>query len=122
MIPGAKRCPKCGKVKTCDKFYKERSRRDGRRAVCILCDKTHRDSTKGKEVHRKASAKHRKLHPQKEKARNIVSNALRAGWMVKEPCHCGEMEVQAHHEDYNKPLDVEWLCVLCHNKLREKAN
>lgn len=55
---------------------------------------------------------------EKYKARTAVSNALRDGRLIKQPCeHCGATEkVQAHHNDYSKPLDVEWLCFKCHRE------
>lgn len=28
-------------------------------------------------------------------------------------CYEGET-IQAHHEDYTKPLEVDWLCPMCH--------
>src|SRR6266436_5630179 len=41
-----------------------------------------------------------------------VSQYLRNGKLVKEPCEvCGSMmDVQGHHENYFKPLDVHWMC------------
>lgn len=49
--------------------------------------------------------------PEKYKARHAVSNAIRDGKLKKQPCAiCGELKVQAHHEDYSKPLEVVWLC------------
>jgi hypothetical protein len=41
----------------------------------------------------------------------ITGHAIRDGRLVKQPCEvCGEIEVDAHHDDYSKPLDVRWLC------------
>lgn len=55
-----------------------------------------------------------KIDPQfKEKisARKKVGHQLKIGRLSKKPCSmCGNPEVQAHHEDYSKPLDVIWLC------------
>lgn len=54
------------------------------------------------------------------KARIAVGNALRDGKLVKsESCFfCGKTgKLQAHHYDYNRPLDVFWLCPSCHGKL-----
>ena len=66
--------------------------------------------------HRKAVRRHVDKYPGRRKARTAVGNALRDGRLVKGPCEgCGEAEgVQAHHDDYSRPLDVRWLCRSCH--------
>jgi hypothetical protein len=55
--------------------------------------------------------------PVKEKARHAVRNAVQEGKITK-PSHCPrcerEINVQAHHEDYSKPFEFNWLCQLCH--------
>jgi len=53
------------------------------------------------------------------KARQILKYQMRAGRIKEEPCKkCGSTEdVNAHHEDYSKPLDVVWLCRQCHLEL-----
>jgi hypothetical protein len=51
-------------------------------------------------------------------ARYIVKKALNEG-LIKKPSNCygcgNEYDLEAHHKDYSKPLDVEWLCVSCHH-------
>ena len=47
---------------------------------------------------------------ERQMARWILNRRVKTGQVTKEPCFCGETIVQAHHEDYAKPLDVEWLC------------
>ncbi len=42
--------------------------------------------------------------------------AIKKGILIPLPCKCGTMETQAHHKDYRKPLDIEWLCKECHYK------
>jgi ribosomal protein S27AE len=55
--------------------------------------------------------------PEKKRARTAVSNAVRDGRLKRQPCvHCGSLRVQAHHHDYSKPLDVEWVCFKCHRE------
>ena len=62
---------------------------------------------------------------QDEAAQNLVWKAIKCGVLVPKPCEsCGEAgtfrdgrnKVQAHHDDYNKPLDVRWLCQKCHHE------
>lgn len=56
-------------------------------------------------------------HPAKIAAHRATGNAIRAGKLIKQPCEkCGALKVQAHHDDYSKPLDVRWLCVPHHNE------
>lgn len=72
-----------------------------------------------------------KSHPSKDSlrshARALVSSAIRWGKMAKKPCEtCAEIVVQAHHDDYSKPLEVRWLCKVHHGmahwKIRAKAD
>lgn len=50
-------------------------------------------------------------NPIKQKARNIVSNAIKYGTIIPKKCEiCGNPISQAHHTDYRKPLKVVWLC------------
>lgn len=66
-----------------------------------------------KQVTTKAIAEWRKNNPEKNKAHRAVFCALRNGTLFREPCeHCPEhnWDVQAHHPDYSKPLQVVWLC------------
>lgn len=58
--------------------------------------------------------------------RSAVVQAIRTGVLVRpEKCSdCGKTgRIYAHHEDYEKPLDVAWLCHACHTRIhRQKRN
>lgn len=59
----------------------------------------------------------KKNTPAKTKAYSAVRNAKRKGNLVtKKTCQsCGSVrKLMAHHEDYNKPLEVMFLCQSCH--------
>ena len=58
-------------------------------------------------------------------AQNVLETAIKQGNIIRqticETCgSSGQMKdgrslIQAHHYDYNKPLDVMWLCQKCHH-------
>jgi hypothetical protein len=57
-------------------------------------------------------------YPEKYMARYKLRNAVRLGRVHKEPCEiCGSLEVESHHDDYSKPLDVRWFCHQHHREL-----
>ena len=49
------------------------------------------------------------------KARNILNHAIRDGKIKRLSCFCGK-KAEAHHDNYNKPLDVKWFCFKHHRK------
>lgn len=52
-------------------------------------------------------------HPKELYAHQIVRGALKRGIIAKEKCAvdgCEATEVDAHHDDYDKPFHVTWLC------------
>lgn len=54
----------------------------------------------------------------KKKANAEVNYELKAGRLIKQPCEdCGRTDyVEAHHKDYSKPLEINWLCIDHHNE------
>lgn len=60
----------------------------------------------------------RLTHPKRYRAHQIVAAAKRSGALTRQPCEvCGEHTVDAHHDDYDRPLDVRWLCRKHHRQL-----
>ena len=53
-----------------------------------------------------------------KKAHKLTHEGLAEG-KVKRPGRCQDCGrigwVLAHHDDYDKPLDIRWLCGRCHN-------
>lgn len=55
---------------------------------------------------------------QKIYSRSRLSRAKKSGKIEVRPCSvCGDTKVQGHHKDYDKPLEVVWLCDKHHREL-----
>ena len=64
----------------------------------------------------------RKRNPEKLRARGIVTQLVFQGRMTRLPCEtCGNPLTHAHHDDYDKPLEVRWLCAKHHGELHRKV-
>ena len=121
-----KKCFKCKIDKELVDFYPHKQMKDGYLNKCRDC--ARRDSAAQLEIN--------KLNPvwvEKEKERvrlkqlrlagskrtkiyNQVRDALNQGLIKEQPCAvCGEVKTEGHHEDYDKPLDLVWLCKRHHS-------
>jgi hypothetical protein len=73
------------------------------------------------ELHRNGINAYHRRHPERLKARSMVHDAVRRGELKQEPCRiCSNPKSEAHHEDYMKPLEVDWLCNDCHKDLHRQ--
>jgi hypothetical protein len=60
---------------------------------------------------------YRNKNPKRYKAHNIVNNSIRDKKLFKDPCEiCGNEKSVAHHDDYDKPLNIRWLCQAHHKQ------
>jgi len=86
---------------------------------------TYIRSEKGKAVRRKAGRKYsasaggrarKRAWLSKEEVkrkiwvRHLVQLAIKQGKLVPQGCSVCGVKAEAHHEDYERPLDVRWLC------------
>lgn len=132
-----KTCFKCGLDKPVEEFYRHPQMSDGRLGKCIECTKldvgTHRknnlekirayDRKRGSLPHRKQASSANTSRRRRDvvgyaAAHNRVSRAISSGVLIRTPCcMCDSIVVHAHHDDYQKPLDVMWVCAK-HHKAR----
>ena len=137
-----KRCSGCKIEKELLEFSRNKSRKDGLKNECKKCCRDYTQSEAGKAAHKRANQKyfqtsagkiarqkgdqkHHKLYPERAKAHRIVRTAIRKGILIR-PSNCESCSengfIESHHEDYSKPLDVNWLCTKCHAKLRKERS
>jgi len=131
-----KKCSSCAKAKPASEFQKRAASQDGLTASCKTCLRARDAARYPKERRRRLllmkaysetsngqrslSASRRawvERNAVKRAAHIITGNAIRDGRLVKGECEkCGTKSVQAHHDDYEKPLSVRWLCVKHHRE------
>lgn len=111
------KCKDCTKLDVANRIEKKKSDPDWVISEAKRCRiKSNKNWVDGKyisstEDRRKILIRHKEKYPEKTAARNAVSNAVRDGLLHKRPCErCGSFDSEGHHDDYSRPLDVQWLC------------
>lgn len=103
--------------------------------TCSRCDRPRRRGGRYCLIHhaeatrlwrrRNPEPKHRDLPPLERKKRNArkrIWMRIRRGVMKRFPCAvCGKEPAESHHPDYDKPLEVVFLCRDHHQVAHELA-
>lgn len=131
-----KECFKCRQTKPISEFYKHKVSSTGYLNKCKKCTKQdvaqnrtqnierYREYDKERsqfpdriQAHREYVRAWNEENSKSRKAHGIVARAIRSGSLVRCACQrCGSIKSVAHHEDYEKPLEVVWLCSACHKQ------
>lgn len=126
----SKACTSCGLRQPLDRFNSDRSHSDGKASRCKSCvvvqnkirraahledelirRRKWRKTERAKKLIYEQQLRRRARDPIKTAAYRAISNGLRDGKVFRQPCEvCGDTKVHAHHTDYSKPLEVQWLC------------
>lgn len=123
-----KECRGCGEEKQMREFYEHPQMGDGHLNFCKECVLERVREHRAKNIDRiRAYDRARGWRPgprEKIAARRAVRDAIARGDLKVKPCErCSYgVGVQAHHEDYSKPLDVTWLCRRCHGERHREIN
>ena len=107
----------------CDKSNNKWAEENRERSNEIKKDWKEKHKEKYQEQQRKYQLERHYREPLKIKAVKLHNDRIRKGEIVR-PTICSrckeEAYIEGHHYDYNKPLDVIWLCRKCHAKERKK--
>lgn len=108
-----------GHIRNCTK-----KRRDGSSTVYLSCRECNNSIARAyyknnKEKCRAILYKSMKKHREKQNCRCLSHYYLKKGDLQKpKECECcgKKGKIEMHHEDYTKPLEVQWLCTGCHSE------
>lgn len=114
-------CPMCNKEKELSEFPKDKNRSNGISSHCKQCkNEWKRSNATRLYLNVKETRKQNVEYQRKAKVWRTTNNAVRSGKLVR-PSICSicleEKEIEAHHEDYSKPLEIIWCCKDCHVEL-----
>lgn len=134
-VPKTRVCNMCKSRKRLTSFYPNKGGKYGRRSSCSLClnaekralhalglgaeryarmTREQRDVKRSKDSEKNTLRKKTPKYLRNNKARSLVTKAVRDGVLVKQPCEkCGDPKVQAHHHKgyaLKNALSVMWLC------------
>jgi len=132
-----KTCNRCLKSKDFTHFHKNKLTKDGLLNQCKECvlkaQKKFRDenfelmqernfvknknlSSERRQKRYEYTRKWREKNPEKLAAHVAVTQAKIKGILRPEPCKLCGKKAEAHHDDYSKALEVQWLCSYHHKE------
>lgn len=134
-------CTRCRKWFEKSDFYEEKRSSIGIKSECKKCHvktsiesrdpekhrRTNREWMRSSEYGKRPEVRERERMRSRRRTRSIASkcrdllnDAVRVGVVIRATIcsECGrkDLRIQAHHESFYRPLDVEWLCTECHGR------
>lgn len=116
------------KCNVCDSAYQSETRREYRKQRYLKMKEYYKEHNRinlqtehGKYLRNIRNNKYREMYPLQHEARQVINYLIRNGKLKKGRCEfygcecCGRIE--AHHDDYTKPLNIRWVCVKHHNMI-----
>jgi hypothetical protein len=137
-----RRCTRCGEVRLVEEFSPQSNTRDGLSSICRSCQRRLKRAYRRRyqEHYRriKRESRRRNYRPgnraatspeeaAKNRSRQRAQYALKSGRLHRpDRCQaCGQppspaLRIEMHHPDYARPLDVVFLCSLCHGQAHQR--
>ena len=109
-VCGDKTCYVCKVKKPIEQFHRDRSRRDGYNNCCKVCHNNRMVVYCSSDDGRRVISRYEGRNIVKRRAWHAVRRGLETGKLKRMPCIVCGCDAEAHHSDYSKPLDVDWLC------------
>lgn len=101
-------------------YYRSFDRQRGARPERVAAREAYAKTPEGRIAGAAAKKRWAVANAVRRQAHNKFNAAVRDGRLTPEPCFiCGD-KAQAHHPDYDRPLDVTWLCPE-HHKAAHRA-
>jgi hypothetical protein len=100
-------------------YYREFDQKRANDPNRVQARKKYAQTEEGKAAKLRAMKAYHDRYPLKKAAHIITRNAIRDGKLVKPQAYesCGSQhKIEAHHDNYNYPLSVRWLCEKCHKE------
>ncbi len=140
------KCSTCKQFFTCENFYADKKSPSGLKSECKKCHQItvlatcDREKKRDRDRDWMASSGYGKREAVKERRKNLrrskgksleervrilTNRAIELELLTKpEKCSlcCASGDVDAHHYDYSKPLDVFWVCPRCHGIIHREIN
>jgi len=99
-------------------YYRDYERSREKDPKRVEARRIYQTDLSNKEILNRGKKKWRENNVDKRRAHHLVQTAVSNGSLIRQPCCvCGSVEkIEAHHDDYTKPLEVMWLCKLHHGQ------
>ena len=124
-----RRCSRCKRLRSLDAYHRDRSGPDGRARRCKACvsEQTAAWARRNRAQKNATDAAFKRRRRDRDRAHGAVKRAISRGQLERpDACervgfngHACEGPIEAHHDDYARPLDVAWLCKLHHGIAQE---